>query len=364
MAPQNGKSVKKPSSRYFVRLRNRGGTLRQVGSAAQRFALDNPGAVVHTPSAEGFAIDLPATMTVPQLAGLGDDSAIESINSAGAAAAGPCTALSLLFQPSPCGVCAAMPRPDGGAGVDLYVIDTGVNPGPFNGRASGGLALNGSTGDADGHGTEIAAAAAGAGVGVAPGATVIPVRVQSGQFTGQPSALANGVNWVTQQARSRRRPAVALISQSGPINASLDAAVTTSIAAGVTYVVAAGNTSTCACGVSPAHVPQAITVGAVMTSGCKYRRWATSNGNQGSNSGPLVDLYAPGQEVWTFDAHGALVMSEGTSISAALVAGLAALYLEQHQAASPEEVAAALVAAAKLGLITDIPGGRLASAVV
>jgi hypothetical protein len=353
-----------PSARYFVRLRDRGGSASKAGSAAQRFALGNPGTVVHTPSAEGFAVDLPATPTADQLAKLRADGAIESIQPAAAANAGPCTALSLLFQPSPCGACAATPPPDGGTGVDLYVVDTGVNSGPFNGRISAGLPLDGSTDDEDGHGTEIAAAAAGAGVGVAPGATVIPVRVQSGKLTGQPSEVAKGLNWVTQQAQIRKRPAVALISQSGPIDANLDSAVAAAIAAGVTCVVAAGNTSSCACGVSPARVPQAITVGAVMTSGCTYLRWVTTDPIQGSNSGSLVRLYAPGQSVWTFDAQGALVMRDGTSISAALVAGIAALYLEGNNNASPAQVAAALVAAAIPGLITDIPGGRLASALV
>ncbi len=120
---------------------------------------------------------------------------------------------------------------------------------------------------------------------------------------------------------------------------ALDLAVQAAIDAGITVVIAAGNEGIDASTITPAHVADAITVGAYDV----YNRFAYF-----SNYGPIVDLQAPGVDILS-TGNGTKgswkgVLMSGTSTAAPHVAGAAALYLSQHPSASPAEVREALLA--------------------
>ncbi|MFI5533163.1 S8 family serine peptidase [Kitasatospora sp. NPDC051853] len=240
----------------------------------------------------------------------------------------------------------------GGRGVTIYVIDTGVNieHQDFGGRARYGFnAIDGSAvaEDGNGHGSHVAATAAGTSYGVAKQASVVAVQVLDDSGEGTYEQVIAGVDWVTRNAV---KPAVVNMSLGGEPDEVLDAAVRASIASGLTYTVAAGNQGIDADEHSPARVSTAITVGASDID--DRAAWY-------SNHGPLVDLYAPGDEIVSASDgwEAAEATLSGTSMAAPHAAGAAALHLAGHRTATPAQVAAALIATATAGSLRDLVEG-------
>ncbi|HXF64414.1 MAG TPA: S8 family serine peptidase, partial [Caldilineaceae bacterium] len=225
-----------------------------------------------------------------------------------------------------------------GAGVHVYVVDTGVRAThtEFEGRIGAGFTavLDGQgTNDCNGHGTHVAGTVGGKLVGVAKKVILHPVRVLNCQGSGTVSQVVAGVDWVTA---NHIDPAVANLSLGGGASTALDNAVRNAIAAGVTFAVAAGNENKDACSTSPARVSQALTVGA-----------STSSDGRASfsNYGTCVDLFAPGSSVTSASRSSDTTYAtySGTSMASPHVAGAAALYLAANPTAKPADVAAALV---------------------
>ncbi|MFI8894533.1 S8 family peptidase [Streptomyces paradoxus] len=234
-----------------------------------------------------------------------------------------------------------------GAGVTVYVIDTGVRTThrDFGGRAGHGWDFVGNdrvASDANGHGTHVAGTVAGASHGVAKKARIVSVRVLDAAGGGTTARVIAGIDWVTRHAR---KPAVANLSLGGPRNDRLDAAVRASIASGVTYTVAAGNDGMPAGLYSPGSVKQAITVGATDRGDMK---------SAFSNHGPALDLFAPGAGITSASAASdtARATYSGTSMASPHAAGAAALYLDDHPKASPAQVGRALTAGAATGKVS------------
>ncbi|MFD5026261.1 S8 family peptidase [Streptomyces sp. NPDC058373] len=239
--------------------------------------------------------------------------------------------------------------PDGGgAGVTVYVIDTGIRIShkEFGGRARDGYDFIGKdkvAQDANGHGTHVAATAVGATYGVAKKAKAVGVRVLNANGEGTLAQVIAGIDWVTKNAV---KPAVANLSLGGGVSPELDKAVRASIASGVTYTVAAGNEGLPAETVSPSRVKQAITVGA------SNRRDERS---YFSNWGPTVDLFAPGEDIKSASHKNdtGSVSFDGTSMAAPHAAGAAALYLAANPKAAPSAVEKGLVGSASAGQLRD-----------
>jgi subtilisin family serine protease len=245
-----------------------------------------------------------------------------------------------------------------GAGVHVYVLDTGIRAShtDFQGRVGAGQDFSGDGSGTDdcggmgsGHGTAMAGSIGGWTTGVAKAVTLHPLNVMSCSFQAptSPRVIA-AVDWLTGEVMthaSTSTPAVANVSLEFTQNAMLDAVVQASIAAGVTYVVAAGNGNTDACSTSPARVAAAITVGAANTValGTPPREGRTVD----SNYGPCVDLYAPGETILTTGnaSNAATALKSGTSPAAAHVSGVAARFLQTHPMASPAAVWNAIHAA-------------------
>nr|VFK78092.1 MAG: Peptidase inhibitor I9 [Candidatus Kentron sp. SD] len=235
-----------------------------------------------------------------------------------------------------------------GSGVHVYVLDTGIRAShnEFAGRIGNGVDFIGNDDDPNdchGHGTHVAGTIGGNTHGVAKDVTLHGVRVLNCYGSGSYSGVIAGVDWVTA---NRQNPAVANMSLGGPSYSPLDSAITNSIAQGVTYVVAAGNDYGDACNKSPARVSNAITVA------------STTSADQRSgfsNYGDCVDILAPGSSITSAWHTGDTATNtiSGTSMASPHVAGVAALYLEEHPNAAPNEIAAAIVDAASEGKVAD-----------
>ncbi|BAS10899.1 extracellular serine proteinase [Arthrobacter sp. Hiyo4] len=241
-----------------------------------------------------------------------------------------------------------------GAGVNAYVVDTGVlaSHSEFAGRVAAGwtaVADGRGSGDCNGHGTHVAGTVAGTTYGVAKAATIVPVRVLDCTGSGFNSDVVAGLDWIAAN-HAAGTPAVVNMSLGGVASAAVDSALQGVINDGVAAVVAAGNSAADACGSSPARLPAAVTVAA-----------SDSADRQASfsNFGSCVDLYAPGVGIVSasYTSNTATASMSGTSMASPHTAGAAALLLSQNPALTPAQVAASLTSNATAGAITGIGTG-------
>ena len=239
-----------------------------------------------------------------------------------------------------------------GAGVRVYIVDTGVNSShtEFSGRLAPGYSAVGSdttnTEDCNGHGTHVAGLAAGTTYGAAKAATIVPVRVLGCDGNGSLLGVLLGLDWVAKNTNVGE-PAVVNMSLGGEANIYLNNAVTSLTDQGLAFVVAAGNTGTDACNTEPARVAGAITVAA----SSQNDTWPSF-----SNFGSCVDVVAPGvalTSAWIGSSSG-VAGSSGTSMSAAVVSGIVATQMS-YGYQTPKALSDALSAAAVKGIITGIP---------
>ncbi|KAG8932375.1 subtilisin-like serine protease [Tulasnella sp. 418] len=239
-----------------------------------------------------------------------------------------------------------------GAGVDVYVVDTGIYTGHsgFEGRARWGYSAIGGTTDGNGHGTHCAGTIGSAPYGVAKKVSLIAVQVLDANGSGSSSGVVAGINWVVSQASTSGRPSVISMSLGGGADTTLDTAVRNAVSKGVHVVVAAGNSNVDAGTTSPARVTEAITVGASTISDARASF---------SNYGSVVDIFAPGQDIistWIGSTTATNRIS-GTSMATPHVAGTAAYLLSIYGQQTPSALISKIKGLGVSGVLTNIPSG-------
>jgi hypothetical protein len=238
-----------------------------------------------------------------------------------------------------------------GAGITVYVVDTGITPnGDFGSRLVTGKSFvddGFGTADCYGHGTHVAGSIGGTVYGVAKKVTLVPVRVLDCSGTGSSADTVRGLDWVAKHHRSGV-PAVVNLSLTGNFNRAENDMVKALVAEGVTVVAAAGNANENACFDSPGSAPKAITV-AASDSGDERAAF--------SNYGNCVDLYAPGVDVVSVSAAGGSTRMSGTSMASPHVAGVAALVLDAHPSWTPAQVTTDVLRLTLPDRISENPSG-------
>ncbi len=234
-----------------------------------------------------------------------------------------------------------------GAGVRIAVIDTGIGRAPaFEGAVVGGTDVSGE-GSPDGrtpvgvvdrnHGSWVASLAAarpvaGGMIGVAPEAELLSVSVGFGSSATVPisTQVAEAIRWSVDHGAD-------IINLSFTTNTlgwdpSWDDAFLYAFDHDVVVVVAAGNRGSGTTRVgAPATIPGVLTVGGVDPSG--------RASIDASTQGITIGVAAPSEKLLGVSADGQLVVWDGTSGAAPIVAGIAALV----RAANPELDAANVI---------------------
>jgi serine protease len=243
-------------------------------------------------------------------------------------------------------------------GVVVAVLDTGVKGGGPDGISnllSGYDFYYGDSdpSDRDGHGTFVAGTIGqrtdnGVGVaGIAPGASILPIKVLGDDGYGDINAIANGITWAADQGASVINMSLGSSASSQTLKAACDYAY----GKGVVLVAATGNEF--ASSVSyPGAYDTVIAVGATRFDNTRAAY---------SNTGSAIDLVAPGGDLSRDDngdgyADGVLQETlvdgswtytfwEGTSMASPHVAAVAALVVAQG-VTDPGEVYEVLTASA------------------
>jgi subtilisin family serine protease len=231
-----------------------------------------------------------------------------------------------------------------GAGATVAVIDSGVQAShpDLAGRVGPGydaVQRDATPQDGDGHGTHvlgIVGAATGNGIGVesvAPGATLMPVRVLGDDGGGTLDDVARGVDWAREHGADvinlSLGSEVPLVGAGG--GDSFDAAIRRALAAGVVVVAAAGNNGVPVCE-QPAAREGLLCVGAVDKR--RARSFFSSFGSglglvAPGGSGATAAGMEVGEDVLSTYAGASYLELAGTSQAAPHVAGVAALLVSR-----------------------------------
>lgn len=247
-----------------------------------------------------------------------------------------------------------------GAGVTVAVLDTGVdldhssfaNGQVDTSKSKSYIWWESSADDGHGHGTHCAGTIGGQnGMGVAPGCTIIAIKVLSASGSGSLSGITQGIEYGAEHAD------VLSMSLGGTDNGtvnSMEQAVATAVNdLGVVFAIAAGNSGPDSNTIgSPACAPECVAVGALADSQGRHTvdgqahdiAKFSSRGPDNTHGASRPDITAPGVYIFSAWKNGETKAISGTSMATPHVAGVMALMLEVNPNLTPAQIKDIIIA--------------------
>lgn len=279
-----------------------------------------------------------------------------------------------------------------GAGVNVAVIDTGVDPGHpdladhivaqrcfSQDGCPGGGTEGDSALDENGHGSHVAGIITGRGAiaprGIAPDAGIVAVRVLNRNGTGATSNVLAAIDWVVANHDNLRVKVINLSLGGGNYTGACDqsdantrlyaAAVARANQAGISVFAASGNSGYAEAMMAPACVSGVVAVGNVYDTPQAQVSWPTCSDLNvladqvpcSSNSSAVLDVLAPGVSIVAANLGGGQASRSGTSMSTPHASAVAAMLLQANPGLSPAEVETVLVETGRP--VTDSRNGRV-----
>ncbi|KAK4161618.1 peptidase S8/S53 domain-containing protein [Cladorrhinum sp. PSN259] len=237
-----------------------------------------------------------------------------------------------------------------GSGTCVYLLGTGIqvtHP-QFGGRAVWGTNFVDTTNtDGNGHGTAIAGIIGSQTYGVAKQTKIVAVKVLGASGSGTNSGIISGLNYVSTDWPTRGCPngVVAALTFGGAHSNAVNTAARNLVLSGIFVATGAGSSNT-VIGTSPADEPYVCTAGASTQSD------AAASYN---DYGPLLDIYAPGQNILTTWNNGGTNTLSGTSFAGAHIAGLGAYLLRLPSSLTGTRLCAYMQSIATARILTGVP---------
>jgi serine protease AprX len=271
-----------------------------------------------------------------------------------------------------------------GAGVAVAVLDTGISPlADFAGRIVGGVDYSGEGNpyqDSYGHGTFVSgliagngASSAGTYTGEAPGASLVSIKVAGASGVTDLARVVLGIQWAIVNKQALNIGVLNISMGTPPFPSSvynpLDRAVEAAWRNGIVVVASAGNTGPFNGTItSPGDDPLVVTAGALDDKGTAPG--ADDTMTDFSAVGPTAvdgwfkpDLVTSGRSVVSLRVPGSTIdtanpsarigtgnfVGSGTSFSAAITSGAAAILRQMYPGANPDRIKGVLLAGASAG---------------
>lgn len=277
----------------------RGFSAKMSAQAAEKVAANNPNIAYYEKDQVAYALGKPSASGKPGGGG------------------------SQPAQTTPWGI-TRVGGPRDGSGKTAWIIDTGVQQDHPDLNVDTARSANFITKgkytveDGNGHGTHVAGTIAALDnnigvVGVAPGATVVGVRVLDNRGSGTNSGVIAGIDYA---AANFSAGDVANMSLGGGVSTALDQAVINAADAGLVFALAAGNESDDANNHSPARANHANIWTVSASDSSDAMAYFSNYGN------PPIECAAPGvsiESTWIGSGYNTI---SGTSMATPHVAGL------------------------------------------
>jgi len=213
-----------------------------------------------------------------------------------------------------------------GKNIDVYIMDGGIDvshPEFINTNIDLLFSVNGTFDDASGHGTAVASLISGESCGLTC-ANLKIIKIFDKNYSTRQSDILNALDSILEKYKENKvGSAILNCSWAIPRNEYIEQKMRELIRQGFFIVASAGNNGQPIENVTPAAMPDVLTVGSygIDLGPSDFSNYSNpsiiSNTLNSTNTGQL-DSWAPGEEIWVAGMGGQYGFGSGTSLSAAI----------------------------------------------